>query len=179
MAKRIIREEGDTILLKHCREVTKFDDRLHELIDDMRETLLAADGVGLAAPQVGILRRVVLVSDLSKEDLPPEEQIVELVNPEIIESSGENSDTEGCLSLPGVWAVVKRPNYVKIRAQDRFGKWFEIEGTEVTARCFCHELDHLEGHLFTEKAERILSDDEVRQMEEREAKKRRRRHKKK
>lgn len=161
MALRNIREEGDALLLKKSRPVKDFDKRLHTLIDDMRETLLSADGVGLAAPQVGILRRVVIVMDTSKEELSPEEQIIELVNPEIIEADGEQTDPEGCLSVPGVYGLVKRPYHVKVRAQDRYGNFFEAEGEELTARCFCHEIDHLDGHLFTEIAEKILTDEEM------------------
>ncbi len=164
MAMRNIREEGDSILLKHCRPVTDFNRRLHVLLDDMRDTLLDADGVGLAAPQVGVLRRAVLVMDTNREDLSPEEQIIELVNPEIIETEGEQEGKEGCLSVPGVYGIVKRPERVRVRAQDRFGKWFEAEGTGLTARCFCHELDHLDGHLFTERAERFLTQEELEEM---------------
>ena len=161
MAIRKIREEGDALLLKKSRPVTDFNDRLHTLLDDMRETLLQADGVGLAAPQVGVLRRTVIVMDTSLEDKSPEEQIIELINPEIIESDGEQKGPEGCLSVPGVYGLVERPNHVKVRAQDRFGNWFEAEGTGLTARCFCHEIDHLDGHLFTERSEKILSDEEL------------------
>ncbi|MBQ6757396.1 MAG: peptide deformylase [Oscillospiraceae bacterium] len=161
MAIRKIREEGDALLLKKSRPVTDFNDRLHILLDDMRETLLEADGVGLAAPQVGVLRRAVIVMDTSLEDKEPEEQIIELINPEIIESDGEQRGPEGCLSVPGVYGLVERPNHVKVRAQDRFGNWFEAEGTGLTARCFCHEIDHLDGHLFTERSEKILSDEEL------------------
>ena len=161
MALRNIREEGDALLLKKSRPVTVFDRRLHILIDDMRETLINADGVGLAAPQVGVLRRLVLVMDTSKEELTPEEQIIELINPEIIKTSGSQEGPEGCLSVPGVYGLVKRPDYVKVRAQDRHGKTFEVEGTGLTARCFCHEIDHLDGHLFTEISERILSEEEL------------------
>lgn len=161
MAIRKIREEGDALLLKKSRPVTEFNDRLHTLLDDMRETLLLADGVGLAAPQVGILRRTVIVMDTSLEDKTPEEQIIELVNPEIIEADGEQKGPEGCLSVPGVYGLVERPNHVKVRAQDRYGNWFEAEGTGLTARCFCHEIDHLDGHLFTERSEKILSDEEL------------------
>ncbi|MBQ5567688.1 MAG: peptide deformylase, partial [Oscillospiraceae bacterium] len=142
MALRNIREEGDALLLKKSRPVTDFDRRLHILIDDMRETLINADGVGLAAPQVGVLRRLVLVMDTSKEELTPEKQIIELINPEIIKTSGSQEGPEGCLSVPGVYGLVKRPDYVKVRAQDRHGKTFEVEGTGLTARCFCHEIDH-------------------------------------
>ncbi len=165
MAKRNIRVDGDSILLKRCREVTEFNKRLHVLIDDMRETLLDADGVGLAAPQVGILRRVVLVRDISDEELPSEEQIIELINPVIVETHGMESDTEGCLSVPGIWGIVRRPDYAKVRAQDRFGNFFEVEGTDLTARCFCHEIDHLDGHLFTEFAERLMTTEEMEEME--------------
>ena len=161
MALRNIREEGDSLLHKKSRPVSDFDRRLHILLDDMRETLLAADGVGLAAPQVGVLRRLVLVMDTSKEELTPEEQIIELINPEIIKTSGSQEGPEGCLSVPGVYGLVKRPDYVKVRAQDRHGKTFEVEGTGLTARCFCHEIDHLDGHLFTELAEKILSEEEL------------------
>ncbi|MBQ7459991.1 MAG: peptide deformylase [Oscillospiraceae bacterium] len=161
MALRNIREDGDALLLKKSRPVTDFDGRLHTLLDDMRETLLEADGVGLAAPQVGVLRRLVLVMDTSKTELSNEEQIIELINPEIVESSGEQEGPEGCLSVPGVFGLVKRPSYVKVRAQDRYGKTFEAEGTGLTARCFCHEIDHLDGHLFTELAEKLLSDEEM------------------
>ena len=161
MAIRKIREEGDALLLKKSRPVTEFNPRLHELIDDMRDTLLNAGGVGLAAPQVGVLRRVVLVMDTLKEELSDEEQIIELVNPEIIERDGTQTDPEGCLSVPGVYGLVERPYHVRVRAQDRFGNTFEVEGEELTARCFCHEIDHLDGHLFTELATRILSDEEL------------------
>ena len=119
MALRKIVTEGDPVLLKKCRTVTEFNPRLHELIDDMRETLLNADGVGLAAPQVGVLRRVVLVLDTSKQELPPEEQLIELVNPEIVARSGEQIGPEGCLSIPGDYGIVKRPELVKIKAQER------------------------------------------------------------
>lgn len=166
MALRNIREEGDSILLKRSRPVTDFNKRLHVLLDDMRETLLNAGGVGLAAPQVGILRRVVVVIDTNLEGLTEEEQIIELVNPEIICEDGEQTGQEGCLSVPGVYGIVTRPEHVKVRAQDRFGNTFETEGTGLTARCFCHEIDHLDGHLFTEKVQRFLSEEELRQMKE-------------
>ena len=161
---RIIREEGDAILLKHSRPVTDFNKRLHTLLDDMRETLLAADGVGLAAPQVGILRRAVIVMDTNKVDLTPEEQIIELINPQIVSADGEQTGQEGCLSVPGVYGIVTRPEHVVVKAQDRFGKPFTVEGTGLTARCFCHEIDHLDGHLFTEIAQHILTQEELEEM---------------
>ena len=137
MALRKIVEQGDECLTKVCRPVVKFDRRLHDLLDDMAETLADANGAGLAAPQVGILRRVVIVDT--------GEEILELVNPELVETSGEQCGAEGCLSVPGKYGLVKRPNYAKVRAQDRNGEWFEAEGEELIARCFCHELDHLDG----------------------------------
>ena len=165
MALRNILHDEDPILLKKSRTVTDFNPRLHELIDDMRETLLTADGVGLAAVQVGVLRRVVLVVDV----LGPENQVIELINPEIIESSGEQSGPEGCLSVPGAYGLVTRPNFVKIRAQDRCGKTFEASGAELTARAFCHELDHLEGRLFTAVAKKILTPEELAELQKAEA----------
>lgn len=157
MALRTIVTEGDSVLTKKCRPVVSFDQRLHLLLDDMTETLLASGGVGLAAPQVGILRRVVVI-DLEDDG------ILELINPEIIESSGEQDGMEGCLSVPGKWGMVKRPAAVKVRAQDRDGEWFEAEGEELIARCFCHELDHLDGHLYTERVYRFLTEEEVEAM---------------
>ncbi len=168
MALRNIREEGDSILLKKSRPVTDFNKRLHTLLDDMRETLLQADGVGLAAPQVGVLRRAVIVMDTNREELAPEEQIIELINPEIVGCDGEQTGQEGCLSVPGVYGIVTRPEHVVVRAQDRFGNSFEVEGTGLTARCFCHEIDHLDGHLFTERAERILTPEELEEMRQEE-----------
>lgn len=161
MALRNIVTKKDSVLHKVCREQVKFDGRLHQLLDDMAETLEKANGVGLAAPQVGILRRVVLVLETNVPD-DEDEQILELINPEIIESSGEQVDAEGCLSVPGEYGIVRRPSTVVVRAQDRDGRWFKYEGHGLTARCICHELDHLDGHLFTEKAERMLSKDEIR-----------------
>ena len=155
MALRNILTEGNPTLYKKSRPVVKFDDRLHLLLDDMKETLLDAEGVGLAAPQVGILRRVCLVLDEANECY------LELVNPEIIKTEGKQSGLEGCLSVPGKYGVVKRPNVVKIRAQDRNGEWFEAEGEELIARCFCHEYAHLDGQLYTEVAERMLTNEEL------------------
>lgn len=161
MALRNIVTKEDSVLHKVCREQVKFDERLHQLLDDMAETLEKANGVGLAAPQVGILRRVVLVLETNVPD-DEDEQILELINPEIIESSGEQVGAEGCLSVPGEYGIVHRPSNVVVKAQDRDGRWFKYEGHGLTARCICHELDHLDGHLFTEKAERMLSKDEIR-----------------
>ena len=153
MALRNILTEGNPSLYKKSRPVVKFDDRLHLLLDDMKETLLDAEGVGLAAPQVGVLRRLFLVDT--------GEEILECINPEIVETSGEQVGLEGCLSVPGKYGVVKRPNVVKIRAQDRNGEWFEAEGEELIARCFCHEYAHLDGQLYTEVAERMLTNEEL------------------
>lgn len=155
MALRKIVEQGEDCLTKVCRPVTDFNRRLHILMDDLVETLSEAGGAGLAAPQVGILRRACVVMD---EDT---EEYIELVNPEIIARSGEQSGPEGCLSVPGKWGLVTRPSYVRVRAQDRDGDWFEIEGEGLMARCFCHELEHLDGHLYTEHIERFLTDEEV------------------
>lgn len=160
MALRHIVTQEDKILHKVCREQVKFDERLHQLLDDMAETLENANGVGLAAPQVGILRRVVLVIETNVEE-EDDEEILELINPIIISSEGEQVGAEGCLSVPGEYGIVRRPSCVTVRAQDRDGKWFEYTGTGLTARCICHELDHLDGHLFTEKAERMLSEEEL------------------
>lgn len=152
MALRKIITDGNPTLNKVCRPVTSFDERLATLIDDMKETVVDANGVGLAAPQVGVLRRVVVV-DVGDE-------IVELVNPRILEQIGEQDGLEGCLSVPGRYGMVKRPNYVKLEAQDRHGDWYEYEGEELIARCFCHELEHLDGHLYTEKAYHMLTEEE-------------------
>lgn len=160
MALRKVLEKGDPTLEKHSRPVTEFNERLFTLLDDMKETLEAAGGVGLAAPQVGVLRRVVVVLETNVEN-EDDEYMIELINPEIIESSGEQTGPEGCLSLPGKYGVVTRPDYVKVRAQDRNGDTFEYEGEGLTARCFCHEIDHLEGVLFTERAQRMLTPEEL------------------
>ena len=152
MALRTILTDGDPALHKVCRPVTQFDGRLHDLLDDLKETL--AHGAGLAAPQVGILRRAVIVVDA-------DDQMLELVNPEIIGREGEQEGFEGCLSVPGRWGVVKRPMKAKVRAQDRNGNFFEVEGEEIVARCFCHEIDHLDGHLFTELSDRLYTNDEL------------------
>jgi peptide deformylase len=164
MALRNILKDGDPTLNKKSRAVTDFNPRLHELLDDMRETLLNAEGVGLAAPQVGVLRRVVLVLDTEKEDATEEEQLIELINPEIVAESGEQIGPEGCLSIPGVYGIVQRPDLVKVRAQDRNGDWFEVWGTALTARAFCHEIDHLNGVLFTSLASEILTPEQLDEM---------------
>ena len=153
MALRNIFTDKESALHKTCRPVTDFDKRLHILLNDMRDTLLDSGGVGLAAPQVGILRRVVLVDT--------GEEILELINPTLVETDGEQEGAEGCLSVPGKYGLVKRPYYAKVRAQDRHGNWYEAEGEELIARCFCHELDHLDGILYTEIMERFLTDEEL------------------
>lgn len=159
MALRTIITEGDPVLSKVCRPVEKFDERLHVLLDDMKDTLAVSNGVGLAAPQVGILRRVALVMDA-------EDNVIELVNPTIVHAEGEQTGLEGCLSVPGKYGVVTRPMKVTVRAQDRNGETFEVSGEELTARCFCHELAHLDGHLFVELAEELYTPDELEAMME-------------
>ena len=161
MGLRKILTTDEPALHKVCRPVDKFDWRLHKLLDDMHETLAEANGVGLAAPQVGILRRVVIVDT--------GEEILELVNPELLETDGEQEGAEGCLSVPGKYGLVKRPYYAKVRAQDRHGEWFECEGEELIARCFCHELDHLDGIVYTEVMERFLTEEELNAEAEEEA----------
>ena len=155
MALRKIVVQGEDCLNKACRPVTDFNRRLHALMDDLLEPLSEAGGAGLAAPQVGILRRACVVMDDDTEEY------IELINPSIVAQSGEQTGPEGCLSVPGKWGLVTRPNYVRVRAQDRDGHWFEVEGEGLTARCFCHELEHLDGHLYTEHIERFLTDEEV------------------
>ena len=153
MGLRKILTDKDPSLHKVCRPVEKFDGRLHKLLDDMVETMQDAHGVGLAAPQIGILRRVVVVDT--------GDGVLELVNPTLLETSGEELGPEGCLSVPGKYGLVKRPYYAKVRAQDRNGNWYEAEGEEIIARCFCHELDHLDGIVYTEVMERFLLDEEL------------------
>ena len=160
MALRNILTKEHPLLYKKSRQVTDFNPRLHQLLDDMRETLLQANGVGLAAPQVGVLRRAVLVIETNVPE-GEDEYVIELINPEILESSGEQDGPEGCLSVPGEYGLVKRPLTVKVRAQNRYGETFEVEGTGLTARCFCHEIDHLNGIVFTSKAERMLTEEEL------------------
>ena len=153
MGLRKILTDKDPALHKVCKPVEKFDKKLHKLLDDMRETLIDSNGVGLAAPQVGILRRVVLVDT--------GDEILELINPELISTDGEQIGPEGCLSVPGKYGLVKRPYYATVRAQDRDGNWFEAEGEELIARCFCHELDHLDGILYTQVMDRFLTQKEL------------------
>ena len=150
MALRTIRIQGDPVLTKKCREITEMTPKLMTLIEDMLDTMYEANGVGLAAPQVGVLKRIVVI-DIG-------EGPVVMINPEIIESSGEQTGDEGCLSLPGKAGVVTRPNYVRARALDENMEEYEIEGTELMARAICHELDHLDGHMYTEKVEGALHD---------------------
>lgn len=153
MGLRKILTDKDPALHKVCRPVEKFDWRLHKLLNDMADTLTEANGVGLAAPQVGILRRVVVVDTGGT--------VLELVNPTLVETSGEQVGAEGCLSVPGKYGLVKRPYYVKVRAQDRNGEWFEVEGEALIGRCFCHELDHLDGIVYTQVMERFLTEEEL------------------
>ena len=153
MGLRKILTDKEPALHKVCKPVTSFDWRLHKLLEDMKDTLIDSGGVGLAAPQVGILRRVVLVDT--------GEEILELINPELIETDGEQVGAEGCLSVPGKYGLVKRPYWAKVRAQDRDGDWFEAKGEELIARCFCHELDHLDGIIYTQVMERFLTMEEL------------------
>ncbi len=138
---------GDEVLRKKCHRVEKFDVKLHSLLDDMYETMVEANGVGLAGPQVGILRRIAVI-DVGDGK-------IELINPEIVKTSGEQTGEEGCLSCPGQWGEVKRPMKVTVKAQDRFGKEFKVKGTELLARALCHEIDHLDGTLFVDKIEEV------------------------
>lgn len=152
MALRNIVKFGEDILRKKCREVTAFDDRLWVLLDDMLETLKSAEGVGLAAPQVGILRRVVVI-DVG-------EGPIELINPVVTSVRGKQREIEGCLSAPGQWGYVVRPAKVKVTAQNRYGKEFKVEGTELLARALCHEIDHLNGVIFTDLADEMVDPEE-------------------
>lgn len=149
MIREIIKD-GDEVLRKKCRPVEKFDEKLHSLLDDMYETMQDANGVGLAGPQVGILRRVAVI-DIG-------EGRIELVNPEIVKESGEQTGDEGCLSFPGKWGEVTRPMKVTVKAQDRFGKEFKIKGNELLARAFCHEIDHLDGVVFLDKVNKMIEE---------------------
>lgn len=154
MAIRNIVKEGDPVLLKKCRPIEKFDEKLGQLIDDMTDTLKKAGGVGLAAPQVGILRRVFIMM------LEEHGEVIEAVNPEIVKASGKQRDTEGCLSVPNQWGIVTRPKTVVLRAYNRKGEQYELKLRELGARCACHENDHLDGHLFLEKVEEFVKPEE-------------------
>ena len=153
MAIRNIVKVGDDILNKKCRPVTEFNPRLYTLLDDMHDTLTAAQGAGLAGPQVGILRRLALV-------MLEDESFLEIINPEILSAEGEQDGAEGCLSVPGKYGMVKRPMKVRVRYQDRNAQWHEREAEGFTARAFCHEIDHLDGHLYTELVTEYLEPDE-------------------
>lgn len=150
MAIRQIRTKEDEILYKNCKVVKNFDEKLHILLDDMYDTLQKHNGVGLAAPQVGILKRAAII-DVG-------DGVIELINPEITEQSGSQTGSEGCLSVPDVWGEVERPNVVTVKAQDRNGKWFKITGEELLARAFCHEIEHLDGKLFLDRVIRFLDE---------------------
>lgn len=158
MAIRNIITEEDPFLHKKCRAVEKFDKRLWTLLDDMKETLREANGVGLAAIQVGVLRRVAII------DVGDGAGVRELINPVILEKSGEQETMEGCLSIPGKWGITKRPKHVKVRAQDRNGKFFEYEGDDLLATASCHEIDHLDGTLFLSHVIRMLTQEELQQL---------------
>lgn len=155
MAIRQIREYGDDILEKPCKDVKEMTPRLKELVDDMLETMYDAGGVGLAAPQVGVLKKIIVIDVSSEGDEP-----LVFVNPELLETDGEQEGYEGCLSLPGKSGIVKRPNHVKVKAFDRDMQPFELEGEELLARAICHELDHLDGIMYVEKMEGELVDNE-------------------
>lgn len=151
MAKLKIRKAGDEILRKVCRPVEEITPRILTLLDDMTETMRAADGCGLAAPQVGVLRRIAVVE-------VEEGNVIELINPRIIATAGEQQESEGCLSIPGRYGVTKRPKHVTVRATDRNGREFEVSGSDLLARALCHEIDHLDGKLFTDVTVRMLED---------------------
>lgn len=155
MAIMNITKKGEDVLNKKAREVTEFNEKLHNLLDDMLDTMDEANGVGIAAPQIGILRRVALVLNVDSDE------VYELINPVIIKKSGSQREVEGCLSLPGVFGYVTRPMNVTVRAQDRFGDFFEVSGEEFLARAFCHELDHLDGKLFDDLVEEYVDPSEV------------------
>ena len=154
MAIRRILTDDDPALHKKCHYITKFDEKLWALLDDLKETLADASGAGLAAPQVGIVRRAVIV-------VTDDGEMLELINPEVIDQEGEQDGLEGCLSIPGMWGYVKRPMRVRVKAQDRNGQWFEVEGEEIMARCFCHEIEHLDGHMYTEHTDQLYTSDEI------------------
>ena len=151
MPVRQVLTDPDPVLYKKCHPVTKFDKRLASLLEDMAQTMLAANGVGLAGPQIGMVRRVCVVLDINNDD-----KIIELVNPEVIATEGSQTGSEGCLSFPDKFGIVTRPNVVTVRAQDRNGEWFTITREGLTARAFMHEIDHLDGHVFTEKVSQFI-----------------------
>ncbi len=157
MAKLKIVKVGDEALNKVCRPVENITPRVLTLLDDMAETMREANGVGLAAPQVGVLRRIVVIE-------VEEGELIELINPKIIAYSGEQEGLEGCLSLPGQWGIVKRPMHVTVRATNRHGELVDYTGSELLARAFCHELDHLDGKLYPSVAERMLTPEEIKEM---------------
>ena len=159
MAKLKIVKVGDEVLRKKCRPVEVINQRTLQLLDDMAETMRDAQGVGLAAPQVGVLRRIVVIE-------VEEGNLIELINPKIIAYAGEQDGTEGCLSVPNKWGTVKRPMHVTVRATNRHGEEFEITGSELLARAFCHEIDHLDGVLYADKAERMLTKEEIKELED-------------
>ena len=158
--KRPILIHPDPRLKKPCEPVGEITPEITTLAADMLETMYDAPGIGLAAPQVGVLRRAVIVLETNVPE-GENDRLIELINPEILEASGEQTGPEGCLSFPGQYGIVKRPMEVKLRAQDRNGNWFEVSGTGLTARCFCHEMDHLDGVVFTSLCERMLSEEEL------------------
>lgn len=158
MAILNIVKEGDPVLRKECRTVDEITPRIITLLDDMKETLADANGAGLAAPQVGVLKKIAIVER--------DGEFIELINPEIVEREGKQEELEGCLSVPGVWGITDRPMKVTVRATGRDGKEFTVSGEGITARAFCHEIDHLHGKLFTDNAVRILSDEEVKEIME-------------
>ncbi len=156
MALLNIIKKGDDTLRKVCRPVEKISPRILTLLDDMKDTLIDSEGVGLAAPQIGVLRRIALVIDTNDND-----KLYELINPEIIEREGEQEEMEGCLSVPGEWGITHRPMKVTVKALDRNGNEFTVSGEGLTARCFCHEIDHLDGKLFIDEAVHMLTKEEI------------------
>ncbi len=163
MALRNVLTDENPALHKVCRPYTEFGPRLHQLLDDMIETLIDADGVGIAAPQVGIIRRACIVMETNVAE-GEEPYFIELINPEIVLAEGEQEGAEGCLSFPGRFGIVCRPEHVVVKALDRNGEPFEVEGHGLTARAFCHEIDHLDGVVFVEKASHMLTDEELAQL---------------
>ncbi len=160
MAIRNIIKKGDEVLSKKCKKVTEFDAKLHQILDDMKETMVEANGVGLAAPQIGLLRQIVVVLNMESDE------IMEFINPEILEISGEETAVEGCLSLPGVYGYVSRPTFIKLTAFDRFGNKIDTEAEGFQARIFFHELDHLEGNLFDDKVTEFVDPSELSEEED-------------